>query len=85
MTTRSFVKKFCLKLSSHQHYQVRANAILGFGHIARKFQCFLSDKILDIVDVALLDESEEVSGQADCAASDILCYLEIKLSNFNHT
>jgi hypothetical protein len=25
----------CLRLSSHSHFNVRANAILGFGHLAR--------------------------------------------------
>lgn len=79
---QEFCEEICLKLSKHEHYQVRANAILGFGHIARRFQCLLSDNILDIVNDALSDESEEVRGQAD---SDILCYLAIKIPNFNHT
>ena len=80
-----FCENICLKLAGHENVQVRANAVLGFGHIARRFGVFLNKSILDIVNEALLDDFSEVRGQADCAADDIECYLNVKLSNHTAT
>jgi len=32
---RGFAQEVCLQLANHPHFNVRGNAILGFGHIAR--------------------------------------------------
>lgn len=82
---QDFCEEICLKLSEHEYFQVRANSILGFGHIARRFECFKNAKIFALVNVALLDENPVVRGQADCAADDIACYLKVTLSNHSPT
>lgn len=76
---REWAENICIALADHPDFNVRGNAILGFGHIARICQTLSTQKILPLVEKALKDEHEFVRGQADSAASDIAFFLKIPL------
>ena len=65
----------CLRLSSHPHPRVRANAILGFGHLARTCRALNEAAVRPIIEAGLRDETNEVRGSAVSAADDVECYL----------
>ena len=65
----------CAQLAVHSHPNVRGNAILGFGHLARRFRQ-LDRRVVDpLVASGLQDPDSFVRGQADCASSDIAHFL----------
>ena len=72
---RSFVEETCLKLAAHPNFHVRANAIEGFGHIARRFGALNEGLVRPIIEGALNDPSEFVRGKASDAADDIAHFL----------
>jgi len=72
----AWAERICLTLASHTDAQVRANAILGFGHLARVCGALDEAKVRPIVEAALKDADENVRGQADAAASDINHFLD---------
>jgi hypothetical protein len=65
----------CLRLAKHEHYNVRGNAILGFGHIARIHGKLDEDKIKPLIELALNDSHEFVRGQASSAIDDVNFFL----------
>jgi hypothetical protein len=65
----------CLRLSSHPHYIVRGNAILGFGHLARTCGVLDAERVKPLIERGLRDADEYVRGQADSAADDVTHYL----------
>ena len=65
----------CLRLAAHPHPQVRANAILGFGHLARTCRRLDEAVVRPLVEAALKDDAHEVNGHAVSAADDIEDYL----------
>jgi hypothetical protein len=70
-----WAESVCLRLASHSHPQVRANAILGFGHLARTCGRLNETVVRPIVEGGLLDESQAVRGHASSAADDIEVFL----------
>jgi hypothetical protein len=77
-----FAEQFCLRLVNHDDDFVRGNAILGFGHISRRFGNLKSAQIKSLVEKALNDESDYVRGQAWAAASDITHFLGWNIDGF---
>ncbi len=69
-----WVTQICVRLSAHPDSNVRGNAVLGFGHLARRFG-ELDERALPIVEKALLDEDRYVRGQAWAAADDLRHFL----------
>lgn len=68
----------CKQLASHADARVRANAMLGFGHLART--CAALDRdIAPLIEAALTDVSEEVRFKANDAAHDINHFLGWRL------
>src|SRR5215470_17199029 len=61
----------CLRLAKHEHFNVRGNAILGFGHLARIHGQLNKSRVKPLIEAALRDESEYVRNQADAAADDV--------------
>src|SRR3569623_786867 len=53
----------CRKLTAHPNEEVRGNAGLGFGHLARRFED-LSRDCESLIKAGLTDESSYVRGQA---------------------
>ena len=71
----AWAEDVCIRLAAHEHYNVRGNAILGFGHIARIHEKLDEVKVKPLIESALEDESEYVRGQADGAKDDIKFFL----------
>ena len=72
-------ESICLQLVSHHHFNVRGNAILGFGHLARIFG-IISDQARRLVTRALNDEHEYVRSHANSARDDIEHFTKTKLT-----
>lgn len=69
-------QELCIQLSSHEHTDVRANAVLGFGHLARVCGKLDKERVRPIVEAALRDPERRVRGAAEDAASDIGMFLD---------
>ena len=63
-------ESICIRLADHENFNVRGNAILGFGHLARVFGR-ASNQARAFVSKALTDEHEFVSNHAISARDDI--------------
>lgn len=69
-------ERACLILARHQNFNVRGNAILGFGHLGRTAGVIhAADEVRALVQAALTDDDAYVRGQADSAASDLAFFL----------
>jgi hypothetical protein len=71
----AWAESCCVRLSSHPHDNVRGNAVLSFGHLARRFGRLDESTVRPIVEAALRDRVQYVRGQAWAAADDIIHYL----------
>ena len=71
-----WAQEICISLASHEHFNVRGNAILGFGHLARTCRRLDLPRVLPLVSAALKDESEYVRGHAIDVVGDIKHYLK---------
>ena len=66
----------CLALAEHADAQVRANSILGFGHLARVLRAIHdAPAVRAAVERALADPDKRIAGQADAAADDLSHFL----------
>lgn len=70
-----YAQAICIRLSSHPHFNVRGNAVLGFGHISRVHGQLDRERVQPIIKAALLDESEYVRGHANDAIDDTQHFL----------
>lgn len=70
----------CAKLAAHEHFNVRGNAILGFGHLARIHGRLSRAVTLPIIEAGLRDAHEYVRGQAEAAADDVEHFLGWSIS-----
>ncbi|HEX5219687.1 MAG TPA: hypothetical protein VFZ59_08980 [Verrucomicrobiae bacterium] len=70
-----FAQEICIKLSAHNHFNVRGNAVLGFGHIARVHRKLNQAVVQPIIQAALHDQDDYVRGQAEAAADDTTRFL----------
>ncbi|WP_185814580.1 hypothetical protein [Xanthomonas sp. SS] len=69
--------RICLSLASHDHFNVRGNAVLGFGHLARTCGHLDLEAVVPVIAAALHDEHEYVRGHAMDVADDLLHYLGV--------
>jgi hypothetical protein len=72
----------CNRLAKHDNFNVRGNAILGFGHIARVHNMLDINIAKPAIEAGLKDVSEYVRGQADCAANDVEFFLGWSIKRF---
>jgi len=72
---RSLVENCCARLARHRNAMVRGNAMLGFGHLARRFGRLDARRIKRLVETALHDGSGYVREQARSAADDLRIFL----------
>lgn len=75
----AWAQDVCLRLASHPHFNVRGNAVLGFGHLARTCGALDEARVKPVVEAALRDPDAYVRGQADAAAGDIEHFLGWRL------
>jgi hypothetical protein len=78
----AWATSICLRLSSHGHFNVRGNAILGLGHIARRYR-HLDSGAREVIEAGLRDSDPYVRGQADDAAEDARHFLGWAISKPN--
>lgn len=74
-----FAEGICVHLAAHEHFNVRGNAVLGFGHLARIHRRLNEGLVKPLIEAALADESAYVRGQANAAADDVEFYLKWKV------
>lgn len=74
----------CERLSRHPHATVRGNAVLGFGHIARRHRTLDRTRVAPILASALRGVDAYVRGQAEAAADDVELYLGWQLERHTH-
>jgi hypothetical protein len=70
-----WAQDLCLRLARHSHFNIRGNAILGFGNIARLSGRLSEMTVKPIIEKALRDEDPFVRDQADCAKDDVEHFL----------
>ena len=75
-------ERICLALAAHNHYNVRGNAILGFGHLARTCGRLNLDAVLPVISAALNDTHWYVRSHAHDAAGDLLHYLGAQVPGY---
>lgn len=75
-----WAEDICSRLAAHEHFNVRGNAVLGFGHIARIHRRLNEVRVKPLIEAALRDESDYVRGQADAAADDVKFFLKWKIN-----
>lgn len=73
-----YAENICIQLSNQKHFNVRGNAIQGFGHIARIHGKLNKNKIKPIIENALKDKNEYVRGNANDAKDDTEIFLKWK-------
>lgn len=78
----SWATTVCTRLASHADPNVRGNAILGFGHLARLCGALDEARVRPLIESALRDEDDYVRGQADAAASDVTFFLGWTIAGF---
>jgi hypothetical protein len=65
----------CLRLAKHSHPIVRGNAILGFGHLARRYGNLDQEAVRPLIEAALHDPDAYVRDHARTAAGDTAYFL----------
>ena len=76
-------QELCVRLSSHWHFNVRGNAILGFGHIARVHGQLDRGLVQPIIEDALRDSNDYVRSHGVDAADDTGHFLGWKYDTTN--
>jgi hypothetical protein len=72
-----FAEAVCLRLSAHAEPLVRANALMGFGHLARLLRRFNdADAVRAAMLAGLADPDSVISGQANAAAGDLRFFMD---------
>jgi hypothetical protein len=75
-----YAESICRELARHGHPNVRGNALLGFGHLARTAGIIWKPKeVRALVEAGLADPDVYVRGQAEAAAMDLRQFLKWKL------
>jgi len=78
----SWASMVCLQLARHEHFNVRGNAILGLGHLARRFGR-LDPVARVVIEDGLRDVNDYVRGQAESAADDVQHFLRWEIARAN--
>jgi hypothetical protein len=71
----AYVERLCCDLADSSHEELRGNAILGLGHLARRFQSLDEQRTRPLIESGLIDPSVYVRGQAFAAADDAAHFL----------
>lgn len=71
----NFTQSVCIRLCSSENDQVRGNALVSLGHLARRYRTLDEQSIRPIIERGLLDASEYVRECARSAADEIHQFL----------
>lgn len=69
-----WAQELCFRLASHPHPTVRGSALLGLGHLARRWGRIDSNRTPQWIEAGLRDADPFVRGQAENARDDIETY-----------
>ncbi|MDJ0847560.1 MAG: hypothetical protein QNK04_04160 [Myxococcota bacterium] len=72
---REWAEVCCAQLARHRNANVRGNALLGFGHLARRFGRLDRRRVQRLIEIGLNAHNEYVRAQAQSAADDAETYL----------
>ncbi len=70
-----FAQDLCIRLSAHREVNVRGNAVLGFGQIARVHRHLDQDAVQPIIKAAMRDANDYIRGHGTDAADDTAQFL----------
>jgi hypothetical protein len=73
----------CLKLTSHPHFNVRGNAMLGLGHVARTCRELNLEQVLPILSAGLNDSNETVRRQTQVAACELETHMGVVVPGYD--
>lgn len=68
-------QEICIGLAGHADPAVRGNALLGLGHLARRFRRLDRERVAPLVQRGLKDSNAFARGQAHAAADDLEHFL----------
>jgi hypothetical protein len=80
---RSWAEEQCFSLAQHPHFNVRGNALLGLGHIARVCGALDTARAGRAISQGLRDPHEYVRGHAEDAAADLEMYLNFRVPGYD--
>lgn len=72
---RVWAEYTCAQLARHRSAGVRGGALLGFGHLARRFGALNRRRVHRLVEIGLFAHNELVRGHAESAAEDLETFL----------
>ncbi|MDP1962348.1 MAG: hypothetical protein Q8K93_09125 [Reyranella sp.] len=67
--------EICLGLADHPLPRVRANALLGLGHLARTCDDLNPGRVRPVIEAGLRDPDSDVAGHARTAADELRVFL----------
>ena len=70
---------FCERFARHPDPGVRGSALLGFGHLARRFRELDAARVQPLLEAGLADPDAWVRGQSESAADDAEFFLGWRL------
>jgi hypothetical protein len=70
-----WAEQVCLRLIDHPHFQVRANARTGLGHIARTTGRLSDPRAFGALELGLTDQDERVRSSSRAAVEDLGVFL----------
>ena len=77
---REWAEVCCARLARHRNANVRGNALLGFGHLARRFGRLDRRRVQRLIEIGLHAHNEYVRAQAESAAADAETFLSWSFS-----
>ncbi len=77
---REWAEVCCVRLARHRNANVRGNALLGFGHLARRFGQLDRRRVQRLIEIGLHAHNEYVRTQAESAADDVETFLAWSVS-----
>jgi hypothetical protein len=75
----AWAEAFCERFARHPDSGVRGSALLGFGHLARRFRELDAARVRPLLEAGLADPDAWVRGQSDSAADDAEFFLGWRL------
>jgi len=80
---QGWAEAMCFNLASHPDFNVRGNAILGLGHIARTCRTLSLERAVPLIASALSDPHKYVRSHASNAACDLQVYLGVEVPGYD--